>query len=191
MKKRKMPISINLQRDDGKRTNVSIARTVLLTFRPIENSKTSFATHIDYDPYNNKLSNLEWNECHKPRANCNGHYMVAIKLLASNKDILHFECASACKVYLESKGIPVSISKISILCTNRSHMHGYKFSFWDESRYNTKISEMDGEMWKLFGNSVAGTTYWVSNKARIKSMKLNGREKLMSMFISRGYLKLH
>eukprot|EP01084_Bolivina_argentea_P289646 497408_1 len=185
-----MPISISLRRDDGKGANVSIARTILLTFRPIENSETSFAIRVDHDPCNNKLSNLEWNKCHKPNGNSNGGHMSAIELISPTKDTLHFKSIVACKAYFKSFGIDVSPATISKLCMDQSHKFGYKFLFSDQSKYQTHLPDLEGELWKLFGWTANGTEYWVSNKTRTKSVRTNGHAKLLNTNWQHGYLKI-
>ncbi len=58
-----------ISNDDGKPVNVSVARTILSVFNPLENDIHLFATHINGNSYNNKLSNLQWSACNKLRDN--------------------------------------------------------------------------------------------------------------------------
>jgi len=52
-------------RDDGDRKQRYVHRLILEAFRPDGNGKEMEANHIDGDPLNNQLGNLEWVEPEK------------------------------------------------------------------------------------------------------------------------------
>eukprot|EP01084_Bolivina_argentea_P289643 497403_1 len=180
--------------DNGKYSTLLLSRTVLSAFNPIENSEKLFATHLDGNKYNNKLSNLKWNKCHKPNANINGRgNKTSMTLQSDRNDTRQFESIVCCKQYLESRDINISVVTISKLCANRKQKFGFKFLYCDESKYQDKIPNLEGESWKLFANRANTqyiTRYLVSNKARIKSVRSNGRETLLKTHWNGGYLVL-
>eukprot|EP01084_Bolivina_argentea_P289644 497406_1 len=177
-----------LSNGNGKYISLLVSRAVLSAFHPIENNATLFATHLDGNKYNNKLSNLQWNKCHKLKAS--GGHKTAMKLESNRNGTRQFESILCCNQYLHSLGINTSTDIISKLCTNQEQKFGFKFAYCDESKYQFKIHNVDGELWKLFANTKHGTQYLVSNRARIKSVRCNGREKVITAHWCNGYLKL-
>eukprot|EP01083_Nonionella_stella_P103330 294940_1 len=100
---------------NGKIVNLSVGRTVLSTFFPIEENYSLYAVHIDGDKYNNKLSNLTWSESHVQFSSIGGGNKVSITLKRNN-EIWQFESRKHCKSYLLSVNIDISVGTISILC---------------------------------------------------------------------------
>eukprot|EP01084_Bolivina_argentea_P246570 412631_1 len=192
MKRYNSVCAMKMLNDQGNSMNVSTARMALSVFHPMENNEKHFATHLDGNKYNNKLSNLQWNKCKKVNSNANSKIgnSSSIKLQSNVNGILQLKSAVGCKQYLESIGINTSTSTISKLCINQQEKFGFKFLFTDESKYQLRVSNLEGEIWKLFAETTRGTQYWVSNKARIKSVKCNGREKLLETHWCNGYLRL-
>eukprot|EP01083_Nonionella_stella_P073513 198859_1 len=192
-KERKLTPQISIY-NGNKVIGVSIARTVLSTFCPVEvdQNNTLFAVHLDGDKYNNKLSNLTWSECHVQYSRNIGCHKVPITcILLKNNKIWHFGSRIECKSYFNSLNFNIHVHTISNLCRNKSQKFGHSFSYSNESMYQRKlVSNLNGEVWKLCGETSHGTKYFVSNQARIKSRRRNENEKLMTPFLSSGYIHL-
>eukprot|EP01083_Nonionella_stella_P248340 859909_1 len=171
----------------GKIANLRISRTVLSTFGAIDGNNDLYAVHIDGDKYNNTLSNLAWSESHMQYTNI-GRKKAHVTLQKNNQT-WHFESNSECKTYLQSQGTNISVGTISKLCRDRTERFGFSFLYSDESMYDRNVRCLDGELWKLFHETVHGTKYLVSNQSRIKSVRQNGNEKLMATFLNGGYMQ--
>eukprot|EP01084_Bolivina_argentea_P262549 444029_1 len=115
--------------------------------------------------------------------------MTAIQLRSTKNEILNFESRNSCQSYLKSLGINISHGTITKVCQNRSQLFGYTFLYLEEAKYENKVIDLEGEIWKFYASTYRGTKYWISNKARIKSLKTNGREQLLKSSLNAGYMK--
>eukprot|EP01084_Bolivina_argentea_P030208 56012_1 len=192
MKRANRSAQMVLYNDNGKSSNIPLARTVLSTFYPIkeeQSGQTLYACHIDGDKYNNKLSNLEWRIQHRIKDGKIG-YTSPIRMTTSSGEILQFSSRANCKEYLESLSICVTVNAISQLCRNRSYKFGFWFTYVEEWKYEKHVTDLPDEMWQKFASTPKCTSYFVSNEGRIKSVKNNGNEKLISSRVNGGYVKI-
>eukprot|EP01084_Bolivina_argentea_P173428 300389_1 len=134
-----------LLNDVGKRINVPIARTILSVFHPMQNTAGLFATHINSDNCDNRLSNLQWNKCSQTYAKHKNQNQVAVKLQSSAKKMLNFESINSCQVYLNSVGVNRSRRTLSKYFQNKSERFGYTFLYANEDKYKYKVIDNEHE----------------------------------------------
>eukprot|EP01084_Bolivina_argentea_P085331 154214_1 len=187
-KKWKRTPTIILCHDFGKRIHVSPARTILSLFHPVQSNEKLYTVHINGDKYDNKLLNLEWNKNCAAYRNVTNVNLVPIQLRSNTNEILNFESLISCQAYLTSLGINRAHSTIYGYCLNKQHIFGYTFSYLDSARYQYKVVDSKEEIWKMYRHTDHGTEYWVSNKARIKSVSRNGRERVIKTRLKGGYI---
>eukprot|EP01084_Bolivina_argentea_P173426 300383_1 len=190
IRKYKRSPQVGLLNDVGKRINVSIAKTILSVFHPMQNTAGLFATHINSDNCDNRLSNLQWNKCAQTFRKHNQQNNVPVTLQSNANKRLNFESVILCQAYLKSIGVDRTCSALCQYFKNKSVKFGYTFLYANEDKYKYKVIDNEHERWKLYATSNHGTEYWVSNEGRIKSVRKNKREKLMKVYLQGGYVKI-
>ena len=182
---------ITLMTNDNARKTSFVHRLVLSSFHPIQNDALE-VNHIDGDPYNNVLENLNWmtrkeNMRHAATLGKFGKG-VPIQIIHkhSNKP-LEFQTMRKCQEYLNRIGKIISSSYISYLCQNQKCWNDIGFKYLDESRYIFTIQPEKNEYWRYYQTGKQFQQYYVSNHGRIKCVRKQ-KEKLMSQSIQNsGY----
>eukprot|EP01084_Bolivina_argentea_P058576 106963_1 len=165
---------------DKKITSVLVGRIILSTFNPIENHCKMQVNHKDGNIYNNKLNNLEWvtqkeNIQHAIKLGIFKRHQVEIKLThVQSGQMYQFESLKACGQFCKEN----DIGFVNSSPKRKVVKNGYKFEYMDDSKYDTKVRNLDDEEWKQFHIGTWNHKYFVSNFGRIKYVKPDGTETL-------------
>eukprot|EP01084_Bolivina_argentea_P120003 212744_1 len=156
--------------EKGHRRNHLVGRAILLTFRPIHHHKKLQANHIDGDPNNNKLCNLEWttpkeNMQHSYKIGTGNSHKTSVILRNMNSKSQHtFESIAECCRYIQQNtSIKCCQSSISNFCKLKSIRNGYLFSYTDDKMYLFNVKDMVNEKWKLCHVNQRQWQYFASN----------------------------
>eukprot|EP01084_Bolivina_argentea_P236856 398207_1 len=161
-----------------------VGRTILSTFHPIDDDKLQ-TNHIDGDPYNNKLCNLEWttpkeNMQHAFKIGIGNSHKTSVILRNMNSKSQHtFESIVECHRYIEQNiSMKCCYWTIAKYCQLKSIQNGYQFRYADDKMYLLKVEDMVNEKWKICHVGHYKQQYFVSNMGRVKICYGSGKEKL-------------
>eukprot|EP01083_Nonionella_stella_P022655 62651_1 len=178
---------ISIKSDSGKYVSLGVGRLVLSYFAPRDDAETLFAVHIDQNPFNNKLENLQWSNTRRIYKSKTSNVEVKLRNIASGTTMC-FASLAKCHQYLSTLSIRAVGRTVSKYCVQRKIKHGYQFEFLDQTKYRAKIPDLDREEWKQFYETPHhNTVYYISSFGRSKRVQKNGRESLNSPFLVNGY----
>ena len=156
--------------------------------------------HIDGNPQNNTLNNLEWVT---PKENVKHAYTIGIGNHGKCPTILiHIDSGkSYCfesvhkmhEFVIQHTSIDCSARNIGNLCKGKVIRDGYKFMYADDSQYREKVDTLytlTGENWELYLIGKLGWKYYVSNLARVKVVYHSGKERIIKHFTRDGYHRI-
>lgn len=173
-----------------------VSRLILSTFCPVDNYHQLHANHIDGNPYNNSLDNLEWmthaeNQKHAHKIGIGGTSGTPIILahLKSGKD-LEFASITECYEYLvQNTSFSHCKAYISRLCQRKLIRNGYKFRYANERKYDCSVDNKPNEQWAMCQIGCHGWEYLVSNLGRIK-LRYPQKEVLKKFTMLNGYWRV-
>eukprot|EP01083_Nonionella_stella_P139152 423885_1 len=137
-----------IKSDTGKWSSLLVNRLILKCFEPRGDANNLFAIHIDGNKYNNHISNLRWSEkSYKYQSKTTN---AELKLFdVTYGSYMHFDSLVMCWKYLLTLNIKLSTPKmLSVWCSKKLVRHGYQFEYVDETKYCTKIQDLNGEQWR-------------------------------------------
>lgn len=177
---------------NGIAKSFSLNRLVLSSFHPVANQCELQANHIDGNPSNNALDNLEWMT---PRENVYHSYRIGLRksrkeaviliVMESNEKLL-FESMKAALEFINVK-VSVTYPVICNWCKAKAIRHGYQFIYQNHSKYETTVADKPNEKWEIYFEGKFGWKYFVSNLGRLKILRKDGTERLCTAYYHRGY----
>lgn len=181
---------ISLINDFGQKRSVLRYRVILSVFECLQISYSPHlqTNHLNCKPYDQRPCNLEWvtaleNNIHAAKMGLRSANVCPITLhsVDNKAENISFHSMKAARKVLSAEWkMNCSFSNLSKWCKTKCIVNGYCFMYDCTEKYSEIVRNInDGEIWKIFSQCNEKKHYQVSNYGRVKSVMLNGREKLL------------